>query len=578
MKGLLFKFSSNILPTLFLAGVVVSAVAVAPIASGVESESEEAATREFIRQQQQGRAIREQMEKKADIHLDPGVLSEQILIPAESRCFNIKKIQLAGSGADFFQKTLKKVLKNPDRAEGRCLGVNGINIVVSRLQNELIAQGYVTSRVYIGEQDLSSGVLVLTTVVGKISNIYLAEDTSSFVFKWNSIPPFKEQVLNLRYIEQALENLKRVPTADADIAIYPANNGSAGESDLAISYQQDFPLRFALSVDDAGSKATGKYQGNATLSIDNPLRLSDLFYFSFSHDLGGGDSGRRGNESKIAHYSVPYRFWQVAITANESDYYQSVAGLTETYIYSGRSKLAELSVSRLVWRSMRSKLTLSMQAHQKKSWNYIDDTEVEVQRRIASGWSAGANYRTRFGSIIWDSNLRFKRGTGAFGAIRAPEEEYGEGTTRYEIVTADSYLSIPLSFFEQNFRYSSTVRIQQNLTNLLPQERFSIGGRYTVRGFDGESTLMGDKGFLLRNEMGWILSGHYKEPYLGLDAGRVSGHSTQYLRGKTLVGAVIGFKGAWKNLNYDVFYGTYLHKPERMTSDQPMGFSLNYSF
>ncbi|WP_301102652.1 ShlB/FhaC/HecB family hemolysin secretion/activation protein [Propionivibrio sp.] len=26
----------------------------------------------------------------------------------------------------------------------------------------------------------------------------------------------------------------------------------------------------------------------------------------------------------------------------------------------------------------------------------------------------------------------------------------------------------------------------------MPQDRFSIGGRYTVRGFDGESVLMAD--------------------------------------------------------------------------------------
>ena len=31
---------------------------------------------------------------------------------------------------------------------------------------------------------------------------------------------------------------------------------------------------------------------------------------------------------------------------------------------------------------------------------------------------------------------------------------------------------------------------------------FSIGGRYTVRGFDGEASLMGERGWLLRNDIG----------------------------------------------------------------------------
>lgn len=539
---------------------------------------QDSATKEFIRQQEQGRAIREQMEKKNDFRLEPTLSAEQLLIPFESRCFDVKNVVLVGEKIKFFNPILKKVLKNPDKVEGRCLGVNGINLVKDRLQNELIAQGYITTRVYVGNQDLSKGTLAFTIVAGGVEDIYLAEPQASYVARWNAIPKMKHQVLNLRALEQALENLKRVPTADADIAILPSQKGGLGRSDLEVSYVQNFPLRFSFSIDDSGSRATGKYQGNATISYDNPLRLSDLLYFSFSHDLGGGDEGRKGNQSKLIHYSIPYRYWMFSVTANESDYYQSVLGLTETYIYSGESKLIELAMSRLLWRSSRSKLSLNAQIHNKRSWNYIDDTEVEVQRRAASGWSGGLNYRIRIDALMWDSTLTFKRGTGAFDAIRAPEEEYGEGTTRYKKILLDSYISTPFAILEHQFRYTTTARLQLNQTNLLPQERFSIGGRYTVRGFDGESTLMGDRGILFKNELGWLLAGQYKEPYLGIDFGQVGGHSTKRLRETFLMGAVIGFKGAWQGLNYDVFYGTSLYKPSRMESDDTLGFSLNYMF
>ncbi len=40
---------------------------------------------------------------------------------------------------------------------------------------------------------------------------------------------------------------------------------------------------------------------------------------------------------------------------------------------------------------------------------------------------------------------------------------------------------------------------------LITQDRFSIGGRYTVRGFDGETTLIGERGWLLRNDLGLSL-------------------------------------------------------------------------
>ncbi len=37
---------------------------------------------------------------------------------------------------------------------------------------------------------------------------------------------------------------------------------------------------------------------------------------------------------------------------------------------------------------------------------------------------------------------------------------------------------------------------------LTQQDKLSIGGRYTVRGFDGELSLSGEKGWLWRNELG----------------------------------------------------------------------------
>lgn len=50
--------------------------------------------------------------------------------------------------------------------------------------------------------------------------------------------------------------------------------------------------------------------------------------------------------------------------------------------------------------------------------------------------------------------------------------------------------------------YSGLIRAQWNRTPLTPQDRFAIGGRYTVRGFDGETSLMGERGWLLRNDIG----------------------------------------------------------------------------
>ena len=129
-------------------------------------------------------------------------------------------------------------------------------------------------------------------------------------------------ILNLRDIEQALENFKRVPTAEADIQIEPANvktdasqnNAMLGFSDVVIRYQQRFPVRISVGLDDSGSNSTGKYQGSTTLSGDNLLSLNDLFYVNYNHDLGGGDPGKRGTKGYSAHYSIPWDYWLLSTT------------------------------------------------------------------------------------------------------------------------------------------------------------------------------------------------------------------------------------------------------------------------
>lgn len=113
---------------------------------------------------------------------------------------------------------------------------------------------------------------------------------------------------------------------------------------------------------------------------------------------------------------------------------------------------------------------------------------------------------------------------------------------------------------------------------MIAQDRFSIGGRYTVRGFDGEMSLSGERGWLWHNELAWNVNGKGHQLYWALDGGRVSSLSENQL-GHHLMGTALGLKGGWKGLYYDVFVGRPIRKPEGFrTSDAVLGFNLGYSF
>lgn len=114
---------------------------------------------------------------------------------------------------------------------------------------------------------------------------------------------------------------------------------------------------------------------------------------------------------------------------------------------------------------------------------------------------------------------------------------------------------------------------------MTPQDRFAIGGRYTVRGFDGETSLAGDRGWLLRNDVGVALGPSGAELYAGIDYGEVGGPSSKFLLGRHLAGGVIGLRGAVTGLNYDLFIGAPIGMPEGYrTATVTGGISLSYAF
>lgn len=548
----------------------------------------QSASEEYLRQQERSRLLREQQERIPDVRLpSPAVLPNLERLPAdEAPCVRVNQTTLIGDAADQFQWALSAANQAADGTVdspiGRCLGTGSVNLVMRRIQNAILARGYVAARVLLGAQgELEQGILQLTLFPGRIHSIRFAPDTHLRATQWNAVPAKPGDLLNLRDVEQALENFKRVPSAEADIQITPAEGAgiALGQSDLVIQWQQGLPFRLNLSADDSGTKATGKYQGNVTISYDHWWTLNDLFYLSLNHDMGGGDSGARGTSAHTAHYSVPFGYWLLGFTTSSNIYHQSVAGATQTYLYSGESQNNEVKLSRLIYRDAVRKTTLSLRGWTRTSKNSIDDTEVEIQRRLMAGWELGLSHREFINTAKLDLSLNYRRGTGAFDSLPAPEEAFGEGTSRPKITTVEAQLNAPFSLGEQRLRYNGTWRLQYNGTPLVPQDRFAIGGRYTVRGFGGESQLSAEHGWLIRNDLSFALEEAGQELYLGVDYGQVGGPTSQTLVGTRLSGAVLGLRGSAKGFSYDVFVGQPIHKPSGFkAADGVAGFSVNLSF
>ncbi|RZS66796.1 hemolysin activation/secretion protein [Kerstersia gyiorum] len=545
-------------------------------------------SQELQRQEERQRERQRQLEQTPTVRLETPIATpsdyDALLPHDETPCFPISTILLQGDTDHTFTALPSHSGITPsglsDPAMGRCLGTEGIRLVVSRMQHALVEQGFITTHLFLKSQDLTNSVLIIDIIPGRIHNIILSSDSYRPISLWSAMPARPGDLLNLRDIEQGLENLRRLPSVDANIAIAAAQDTNAdGYSDLIVAYAQERPIRLSVSLDDGGSNATGKYQGSLTLAYDNWWSLGDLLHINLGHDLGGGDLGAKSSRNLNTHYSFPWRNWLASFNYSRNDYRQNISGANQNYLYQGNSRQTQIQLSRMIWRNARHRVSLHAKAFQRRSSNYIDDTEIKVQRRRTGGWELGINHRAFLGNATTDVTLSFRRGTGAFGAIPAPEQNFGEGTARFKIINADATLHLPWRWGNQLFQYSATWRAQWNRTPLAPNERFSIGGRYSVRGFDGEYSLMADRGWLLRNELAISLGAGLHQAYGGLDFGAVSGPSSEWLSGRHLAGAVLGLRGNQSGLLYDLFVGVPLHKPPHMqTANVTAGFSLDYPF
>ncbi|CDF98592.1 ShlB/FhaC/HecB family hemolysin secretion/activation protein [Avibacterium paragallinarum] len=148
-----------------------------------------------------------------------------------------------------------------------------------------------------------------------------------------------------------------------------------------------------------------------------------------------------------------------------------------------------------------------------------------------------------------------------------------------QIITASVDLAYPFMLGKQPFRFTTHWNAQWNQTPLVQQDKLSIGGRYTVRGFDGELSLSGERGWVWRNELVWNIANKGQELYLGIDKGIVRSSQEELQLGDSLTGGVLGLRGELWGLNYDYFIGIPIKKPEGFrTSHLTTGFSFSYRF
>lgn len=534
-----------------------------------------ASTQQVINQQQRQQALQDHLlpeGRKANLSVNQSS-SGEINFKDEKNCFYISKVVLQGGDALPRWLPLQNLAR---QGEGRCIGSKGIGLLMRALQNKLVSEGYITTLISAPNQDLKGGVLTLNLVAGQIGDIRLAPESWRYIQLLNAFPTHSGNILNLRDIEQGQENVLRLPCFYSEIKILPGEREK--QSDIAVNWQQKKMWRLDTSLDDTGLNTTGRYQGSLTLSLDNPLSVSVLFYISANSALQDHNNGKK-SEAWTTHYSVPFGYWMAGFSLNRFNYQQVISGLYQDFLYKGSVESLDSWLKRVLYRDAHNKTVLTGNLIVKSMRNYIEDVELDLQRRRTTSWRLGVQHDHSFGASSLSVGASYQQGARWFGALPAPEELSGQASAMYKIVQVNARFNFPFQFGEQHVRYITRFVGQTSNSPLTPQDQMSIGNRWTVRGFDGQRVLSASHGWYVRNDFAWRTPVPVQELFLGADYGQIGGYSSAQNSGKILAGSVVGLRGAVSNASYDIFAGTPLSRPKGFTASKvAFGFNLSWSY
>ncbi|AZE97789.1 Channel-forming transporter/cytolysins activator of TpsB family [Pseudomonas orientalis] len=448
----------------------------------------------------QNRLLEEQQRRLEELKDLPGKAAkpEAPTAPADTRCFPIKDIEL--KGADSLPASERERLLKP--YIGQCLGVSQLNDLLKAITDYYLGKGRVTSRAYLPQQDLSTGHLQVLVVEGKLEALRSAEGSTVTERELAMAFPGKVgEALNLREIEQLVDQLNRLPSKQAQMELTPGKQ--VGGSDVVVKNTAQKPWRASLSRNNDGQKSTGEQQWGAGLEWDSPLGLGDQLILRGGHDAISDH--QKTSKNTMLYYNVPWGWWNFSYTYSESDY--RTFGVTDDFKYKqdGDNQNHQLRAERVIHRDDVSKTSVNVGLAHLRTNNYILDVRTAPSSNRLSELQLGINHGRRIGTAFVNLDLGMQSGIGLLDAQSQEERDaFGrrQPNSRYRKYTATvSYLQ-PFSLWGESFSFSSLATGQRSEDPLFSPQRMSLGGSASVRGFK-DQLLTGDSGGYWRNEVRW---------------------------------------------------------------------------
>lgn len=435
-------------------------------------------------------------------------------------CLDINNIQVVGNQL-LSNRTIQEITA-PYATQ--CMNARAIEVLMSQITAAYLNKGYVAARVYLPEQDLKTGTLKLQVEEGRLTELKTTERAEGTLSLSTALINVKGKPLNLRDLEQAIDQINRLQSNNATMKIEAG--AQPGDSIVIFDNEPSKRISGYLSYDNKGQDSTGENQAALGLSLDNAFGLNDLLSVSYNRSLPF-KINRTDSYSGSVMYVLPFGYNTLNLNASRSEYDSTLdTGLSrlishgETVTYSGK-------LDRLVYRGLNSQLRINAGLTSKDTEAFLENIKLGVSSRKLSVMDLGLSYSDRLLTGLVNMNVGYSKGLKIFNALE-DAENLSDDMPKAQF----DKLSYGLSYLKgfnwlgQSFSFSSNLSGQYALDPLYGSEQFSIGSLYSVRGYN-QNSLSGDHGFALKNDFtlnkAYEIKGTpiFARHTLGLDYGKV---------------------------------------------------------
>ena len=515
--------------------------------------------RDSIEQQQQ-QLLRQNQQQREALERNIPIISPPLPRPSATSsgpCFTINRIVLNGATI-IDQRQRQKLLSS---WQGQCLDITRINQVTSAVSDWYISRGYITSRAFLTEQNLRSGDLHLSILEGKLEKIRMDNAPEREIEM--AFPGLEGKILNLRDIEQGMEQVNRSRITPVQIEILPGKN--QGWSIVHLSATPERPVSGAISFDNSGQKSTGVGQVNGSLIGHNLLGLADSWFVS------GGRSSAFSNSKDAQNvatgFSIPYGYSLFDYSYSWNNYYSTIDNNGFIWNPNGDTEVHRVNLSHVLFRNGDIKTGVSLGLSHRINHNYLDDVLLQSSSRKLTSLLFGLNHTQKILGGIATFNPTLSRGMPWLGAESDGSKNGNLPKAEFRKWSINASFQRPIA---RDLWWLASVYGQWTPDRLYGSERMTIGGESSVRGFK-EQTISGDNGAYWRNELNYTL---FTLPGVGqvsalaaVDGGWLHSDRLDAYAAGTLWGAAAGLSTANRWVSTSLTVGMPLAYPDWLGPD-----------